>query len=650
MKKAFSRLGHRARSTAARGRAYRLLAFVLMLCTLSPLCFSAQATGDLIVFSDVDITSWYAIPVSYAASHRIAVGYNGLFRPTASVSRGEFVVMLLATVSGSVNPDELPENPFEDVAEGTYYQNAVLWAYTNGITSGTGSTTFSPDDSIQRQDMALMILKAQQLAELGELPETIEEWAFQDEDQISDYAKEAVKKLQRQGLLAGDGSGNCMPHGTLTRAEAVTVLMRIHTFKTGHTHSFAAAELRSPTCTEVGMQYYRCDCGSYYGNQIPATGHNYTAAEYQAPTCTAEGAQYYRCPCGSFYTVKVPALGHSYAAAESQAPNCTEAGTQYYRCHCGSFYTVEVPALGHNWVSQKDISNWRWHYTCSRCNAKFSESMRYEKTYDGNSLISNAQCLAAIDRLHNVYPDLISSYVGGYSVQGREIRVAKLGRGSRYIFMNANIHGLETVTTNYLLEVMDEYAYAYATDGSFGGYRVRPLLDTFTIVMIPCSNPDARDATVAGNERSTNARGVNLNENFPTNWSYDSSGESGAYAGSEPETQVIMNTLSAFPCELVIDCHTSGNVIYYADTDCSNALTQQSYNIASAISAVNGFGLYTYWPSAGMANYARHPYGVPGLTVEMYPYTAGSIDCSKFSAYCWSKLDSMPAIVMNYLK
>lgn len=57
-----------------------------------------------------------------------------------------------------------------------------------------------------------------------------------------------------------------------------------------------------------------------------------------------------------------------------------------------------------------------------------------------------------------------------------------------------------------------------------------------------------------------------------------------------------------------------------------------------------------YAASPGMANYARHPYGVPGLTIEMYPYTSGTIDCTKFSQYCWSKLSTMPAIVMSYIK
>ena len=100
---------------------------------------------------------------------------------------------------------------------------------------------------------------------------------------------------------------------------------------------------------------------------------------------------------------------------------------------------------------------------------------------------------------------------------------------------------------------------------------------------------------------------------------------------------------------MALDCHTAGNVIYYADYDCSSALRTRSYNIANALKGGSGYPLYMYEASPGMANYARHPYGIPGLTIEMYPYT-GSIDSSKFTVWVWSKLSTMPAIAMTYLK
>ena len=568
-------LNKRSRSTAA--TVHRMLACLLILCTLSALCLPTLASEHTGEFYDVDVTAWFAAPVSYAATHGIAYGYNGYFLPYDAVTRGEFAVMLFKVLAAEIHPEELPENPFEDVSDDSFFKDAVVWGYAHGLIAGTSETTFHPYAQIQRQDMALMLLKAQLLPELDELPVKAAEKTFLDEDQISEYAINAVKKLQLQGLIAGDTQGRCNPHNSLSRAEAATVLMLVHCFKTGHTHSFAPAELDAPSCTDPGLQSYRCECGSFYAVREPAP------------------------------------LGHDYAAA-------------------------------------KDLASWSTVYTCTRCGSSYSEPLPCEKIYDGNALISYEDALAVVDRLQGIYPDLISSYVGGQSCQGREIRVVTLGRGGRYIFMNGNLHGLETVTTNYLLKVLDEYAYAYATDGSIGAYKIRPLLDTFTIVMLPSCNPDGRAITLSGTEWSGNANGVNLNENFPTNWEYDESGENGSSAGSEPETQTILQVMARYPFELVLDCHTSGNVIYYADSDCSAALTERSYQIASALKAASGFELYTYRASAGLANYARHPYGVPGLTVEMYPYTAASIDCTMFSAWAWSKLSTMPAIVMDFLK
>ena len=342
---------------------------------------------------------------------------------------------------------------------------------------------------------------------------------------------------------------------------------------------------------------------------------------------------------------------HSYQKTD-QPPTCVDPGLRQYQCSCGSYYTkAGQAALGHDFRLTSETAE-KKVYTCSRCALTKEEAVKpaVKKLFNGDQLISYDAALSYVDQLQAMYPDLIASYSCGKSVNGLSIRAVTLGKGSRYIFMNANIHPRETVTTNYLIKVLDEYAYAYATNGSIGNYAVKPLLDVFTLVMIPCSNPDGRALVLAGDWlRKTNARGVNLNENFPTNWKYDSTGKTGTSAGSEPETQAIIGVLNSYPFELVLDCHTSGNVIYYADYDCSPALINKSRTIAQAMQAESEFGLYYYSSTAGMANYARHPYGCPSLTIEMYPYTDTAIDCTKFTQWAWAKLSTMPAIAMTVL-
>lgn len=552
--------------------------FAVFYCLIAVFPAFADDQHPANVFSDVPSTSWYAGAVSYASSSGFAAGSNGFFRPKDAVSRGEFVTMLASVLFPDGLPTDLPASPFSDVPDDKYYALPVAWASSVDIVAGTSPATFSPNAPIKREDVALILSKAEQLPELGELPDLVILNVFADQDAISEYAKAAVASLQRQGLFAGDPSGCFRPKKSLSRAEAVTVLAHLQMRKTGHAHDYAPAETVPATCTENGVQYYRCSCGSYYG--------------------------------------------------------------------------AERTAFGHAYQSEKNSAAWTVTYTCSRCGASYTEALPGEKPrkiYDGNSRIPYSQALTLVDTLQQIYPDLISSYVGGSSVWGTGIRIVKLGKGNRYLFINGNLHGNETVTMNYLLKVLDEYAFAYATGGTIGGYSIRPLLDTFSIIMIPCSNPDGRARNLAGEDCKTNGRNVNLNANFPTNWVYAASGANGAFAGSEPETQTILGVLTSYPFELVLDCHTSGNVIYYADSGCSSVLLAESYRIAKALQAESGFGLYYYSPTAGLANFARHPYGVPGFTVEMYPYTDGVIDCTRFNEWCWSKLNTMPAIVMTAL-
>lgn len=560
------------------GLARRAVTALLVLCSLWVVAVPASATGPHF-FPDVRPTEWFCADVSYASRRGIVRGDDdGMFRPNDPVTRGEFVTMLARLLLSEQYPEALPESPFVDVSENRFYTKAVLWACSSQITNGTSDTTFSPNDHILRQDMATMIYRAEALPELGELPELTEAFHFADEADISLYAKDALLKLQLQGVLKGNPDGCVKPKNKLTRAEAVTVLTRIHLYLSNHSHVYGEGEITKPSCTAAGLQYYNCECGSYYAKAITS-------------------------------------------------------------------------ALGHSYQSSVDYNSWTKTYTCSRCGHQYSETLPPQRFYDGSKMLSNAEILSTINKLQAMYPGLISSYSGGKSVNGAEIRVVKLGKGSRYIFMNGNLHGNEAITTNYLLKVLDEYAYAYATNGSIGSYKIKTLLDKFSIVMIPCSNPDGRSKLLNNPSNlqaaRTNARGVNLNRNFPTNWVKSS--ESGSSAASEPETKAIINVLSSYKFEVVLDCHNSGNYIYYADYACGQALMNRSKSLANAIRAACGYGMGCYDASAGMANYARHPYGVPGLTVEMCPGVDTGHNCSQFPSL-WSLMSTMPAIVMNFLQ
>ena len=557
----------------------RILSILLALCTLCALTLPVAAEASEIPFSDVSVTAWYASAVSYASSQGIAVGDGGTFRPNDAVTRGEFVTMLAAVLLPDGFPEELPENPFTDVKARRFYAKPVIWASSVGITSGTSETTFSPNANIKRQDMAVMLLKAQALPILGELPAIREAALFRDGEFISDYAAEAVSTLYQQGLVEGDPAGNYHPMQTLTRAEAAVVLGRIHMVMTGHAHSFEEAETIAPTCTTKGAQLYRCVCGSSYGTKLAALGHDYE--------------------------------------------------------------------------SVTDLDAWTVTRTCQRCGKVVVESLPGQKPariYDGTTLLTYEDALYWVDRFEQMYPDLIHSYVGGHAQSGTDIRVLTLGKGSRYILFNGNLHAREYITTNYLLEVVDEYAYAYANNLSIGSYQIKPLLDEFTLVIIPSCNPDGRAIALGGNVLyKANGRGVDLNSNFPVDWEYKESGSAGPYAASESETRMLIQTVKDYPFEMVIDFHNAGNVVYYCDDACTYAFTARSKAIVAALTAECGFRYYSNPCGPGFGSYGRS-LGIPTFTFELWPTLEHPINCAGFYEKIWNLVATLPAIAMTYLK
>ena len=106
--------------------------------------------------TDVMTSSYYFTPVLWAMEMGITTGAGDRrFAPNASVTRGQLVTFLyrLAGESGDA------VNPFTDVPAGSYYEQAIAWAYANDITTGTGGTTFSPDAPCTRAQIVTFLYR-----------------------------------------------------------------------------------------------------------------------------------------------------------------------------------------------------------------------------------------------------------------------------------------------------------------------------------------------------------------------------------------------------------------------------------------------------------------------------------------------------------
>lgn len=148
---------------------------------------------------------------------------KGNFSPYNNTIRGDFMLMLMRTLK----LESASYDNFSDVPESSYYYNAVITAKALGITSGTGLNSFQPKSNISRQDMMVQVYKAIIIAGIPlEAADVSEINKYSDATQISNYAKEAIASLTKNGYVSGSGL-KINPKGLTTRAEIAAILSKL---------------------------------------------------------------------------------------------------------------------------------------------------------------------------------------------------------------------------------------------------------------------------------------------------------------------------------------------------------------------------------------------------------------------------------------
>ena len=120
-------------------------------------------------FSDVPKSAWYYNAVKWAVANKITSGYGtGTFQPNATCNRAMIVTFLknYAKAAGTYKAPTTAAN-FKDVAKNAWYKESVDWAVENGITSGYGKGTFSPNVTCNRAMMVTFLKKVAELPMAG---------------------------------------------------------------------------------------------------------------------------------------------------------------------------------------------------------------------------------------------------------------------------------------------------------------------------------------------------------------------------------------------------------------------------------------------------------------------------------------------------
>jgi hypothetical protein len=173
------------------------------------------------VFTDLT-QDWYKDAVNWAAKEGITTGTTATtFNPNGSCSRAQ-VVTFLWRAAGSPEP-KTTENPFKDVDVNQYYYKAAVWAYENGITTGSkvvgNDVYFAPNDTCTRAQVVTFLWRYENK------PVVSSTTSFKDVAAGSYYA-DAVNWAVANGITTGMSSTAFQPNTTCSRAMVVTFLYR----------------------------------------------------------------------------------------------------------------------------------------------------------------------------------------------------------------------------------------------------------------------------------------------------------------------------------------------------------------------------------------------------------------------------------------
>ena len=105
---------------------------------------------------------------------------------------------------------------------------AVAWGKVNGIINGYKDGSFRPTDKITREQLAAMLYRFAEVAELDIEPDPETNYlSFGDLPEVGAYALHAIVWAQDKDIMNGDDAGNMLPQNNCTRAQFVTMLYRL---------------------------------------------------------------------------------------------------------------------------------------------------------------------------------------------------------------------------------------------------------------------------------------------------------------------------------------------------------------------------------------------------------------------------------------
>lgn len=174
-------------------------------------------------YKDVSETDWFYNSVKYVSEKKLMNGVsNMLFAPDEYVTRAMFITVLYRIE----DEPQAQESDFYDVQPGSWYADAVSWAYANDIVRGVSKDSFAPKQLITREQMATVLYRYDKYK--GNNPTVNDNLLinYNDFSSVSQYATNALNWAIFKKMISGKTSKTLNPCDNATRAEMSAVIMR----------------------------------------------------------------------------------------------------------------------------------------------------------------------------------------------------------------------------------------------------------------------------------------------------------------------------------------------------------------------------------------------------------------------------------------
>ena len=196
---------------------------LLLLIGLMPLPAAAANIGS---FEDVSDDAWYASAVRFVSEKGLMTGVSETaFDPDGTATRA-MIVTILYREAGS--PKTEAKSAFQDVPDGKWYTDAVIWASENQLVEGYGDGTFRPDLPISREQLAAILYRYARTKGHGFTGMWMFPLDYPDASEIASWADEAMHWMVMTGVINGVSERELSPGTDAVRAQVATMLMRFN--------------------------------------------------------------------------------------------------------------------------------------------------------------------------------------------------------------------------------------------------------------------------------------------------------------------------------------------------------------------------------------------------------------------------------------